>query len=461
MGKRTAVNLALVACLSTGASLALAQGNVAVEAAAANMVAYELQEGSTLTFTYWPDDQTDPVTITTALQGKFVRIWRPGSHRYELAGLSFQGQNSPTPVSVTGRGWYQPRAGCTQPERMMLFVEITGFPEPDDRLITMDSGPIWIPQGDFPTIILDVYEISTSVVRHYKMHLIATPRRLVDFSTVEGFESADTSGTQNRWISDGDLLRDNGLIVRTNQQLMRHFGVMPPIPPVGLDGVARCPACPTAVSCSAGLPNTADRRCVLFTTETTVWSETLQTWLGHGDLLCECGFVLRTNWQLIQAFRPIAGTPDVGLDGVHPISNTEIWFTTDQGFWAFHPSGTHHWISPDDVLSDQGYVVRTMAQLLERFHPISVAVSPGLDDFAVLTNGEIYFSVETEFDDAVYGRISPGDLLSDAGYVVERNRELISPFHPLTTRDVGLDAVHLDPDAHAITVAEQTATAVE
>ena len=106
-------------------------------------------------------------------------------------------------------------------------------------------------------------------------------------------------------------------------------------------------------------------------------------------------------------------------------------FSTEVGFWAQTSGGVPEWISSDDLLSDQGYVVNTIWELLERFNPVGpIPASPGLDAVVVRPNGEIYFSLEVGFADAVYGPISDGDLLSNAGYVVARNRELIANFHP-------------------------------
>ena len=47
---------------------------------------------------------------------------------------------------------------------------------------------------------------------------------------------------------------------------------------------------------------------------------------------------------------------------------------------------------------------------------------------------------------AVYGRVSEGDLLSDSGYIVARNWDLIAGFHPANNDDVGLDAADLDTE---------------
>jgi hypothetical protein len=152
---------------------------------------------------------------------------------------------------------------------------------------------------------------------------------------------------------------------------------------------------------------------------------------------------MRTNADLIHAFAPIISTAGVGLDAVDISRNNEIWFSTEVGFWATMGGSTAQWIGPGDLLSDAGYVVRTNAELLANFDLLISTTLPGLDAVALRPNGEIYFSTEEGFLDGTYGQISEGDLLSDAGYVVARNYELIRRFNPDDIDDVGLDAVRL------------------
>jgi hypothetical protein len=405
-------------------------------------VSYELQEGSTLTFTNLATGVTDPIVITVDIRGEFCRIPTSDTGVYALRRVCFRGENSTTPVSVRGRGRYQMLTPCGIPERMILNVDIEGFPQPVDVPIVLDSGEVWLPGGRFPTIIIDLEQRATTADWHYSMHLIAIPRRSVDFSTEMPFAAHDSSGV-SYYISDGDLLNDSGRIVRTNRQLTRNLGIMPPAPDIGLDAVTKCPWCP-AIDCADD--PTRPCRCRLFSSEYTVWSETLSRWLNHGDLLCECGSVVRTNAELIQAFAPVASAAGVGLDAVHAVDGEEFWFSTEEGFWGHTSSGALEWIRPDDLLSDRGYVVKTNEQLLENFTPLATVAPLGLDAVVVRPNGEIYFSVEVGFIDAVYGRVSEGDLLSDSGYIVARNWELVAGFHPANNDDVGLDAVDLDTE---------------
>jgi len=101
-----------------------------------------------------------------------------------------------------------------------------------------------------------------------------------------------------------------------------------------------------------------------------------------------------------------------------------------------------------DVLSDRGRLVRSHQQLLSRFHPTVVDHDYGLDALYVWPNGELWFSTEEGFNDSQLGPVLAGDLLSDQGFIVFRNLELVAPFAPLEdVSEFGLDALYIVTDA--------------
>jgi hypothetical protein len=101
-----------------------------------------------------------------------------------------------------------------------------------------------------------------------------------------------------------------------------------------------------------------------------------------------------------------------------------------------------------DLLSSTGAVKRSNHQLLTNFQPADATNDFGLDALYVWPTGEIWFSTETGFQDQVFGVILPGDLLSDRGYIVFRNLELLEAFAPLEDlADFGLDALYIVTDA--------------
>lgn len=194
-------------------------------------------------------------------------------------------------------------------------------------------------------------------------------------------------------LSDGDLLSVRGQVVRYNGELLAEFGGMPSIGGFGLDAVH-------VKTSLFSFGNVAD--CcgdILFSIETSFWSETQGRIIGHGDLLCEDGTVVRTNRQLLANFHPIA------VECTEPnCPNAEIPC----------PSA-----STDERCRDLG-----------------------LDGLAVLPHGEILFSVERSFRDANLGWVSDGDVLSTRGVIIRKNLDLVDTCEPLIDiANFGLDAL--------------------
>lgn len=158
----------------------------------------------------------------------------------------------------------------------------------------------------------------------------------------------------------------------------------------------------------------------------------------EGDLFSAGGYRVKSNQQLLDAFGLMPGFGDAGLDAVHRTASGEILFSIRQDEFSEHLGATlHH----GDVLSDSGRVVASNQELLSRFHPGNPDQDYGLDAIYLWESGEIWFSVETAFDDQELGRVGDGDLLSNRGYVVFRNRELMAPFSPLEDlADFGLQS---------------------
>jgi hypothetical protein len=101
-----------------------------------------------------------------------------------------------------------------------------------------------------------------------------------------------------------------------------------------------------------------------------------------------------------------------------------------------------------DLLSSSGLVLRSNQQLLGNFHPLAATSDYGLDALYVWPGGETWFSTEAGFQDQNLGAILAGDLLSDRGYIVFRNADLLSAFAPVeNSPDFGLDALYVVTDA--------------
>jgi hypothetical protein len=86
--------------------------------------------------------------------------------------------------------------------------------------------------------------------------------------------------------------------------------------------------------------------------------------------------------------------------------------------------------------------------------------SVGVDALYFWPNGEIWFSPEVAFTTTSGLSVLPGDILSDQGYVVYRNVDLLRPFAPLEEKvDFGLDAMTIISDA-AASLAENQITEI-
>lgn len=260
---------------------------------------------------------------------------------------------------------------------------------------------------------------------------------VVYFSTEESFVA--TAGPHaGQLISHGDLLSTTGVVVATNAQLMGNFGPMPPPPDFGLDGVY--------VRASGE---------ILFSIEDTFWDEGLGTNVQHGDLLSDTGTIVQTNQQLWGNFGPMPSPnpPDYGLDAIHEVSDTEVQFSLEGGFFD-EVLGTN--VRHGDLLSDAGVIVKTNAQLLANFGPMPVAGDYGLDGVHKVGSGEILFSIEDTFwDENLATNVGHGDLLSDTGSVILTNAQLLAAFFggaANVPEDYGLDAIWVVPEPATISL---------
>jgi hypothetical protein len=201
---------------------------------------------------------------------------------------------------------------------------------------------------------------------------------------------------------------------------------MPPTPDLGLDGVDLLPGGEIA-----------------FSIESDLFSETLGD-LHEGDLLSDQGRVMMTYSKLITPLGPEPPPLDLGLDAADLLENGEILFSIEKDFFS---ESLGRSVRKGDLLSSKGFIVRSNEQLVARFQPADPKKDYGLDAIFVWPNGEVWFSVETGFYGQHFEPYNAGDLLSDQGYVVYRNLELLGAFQPLEDlADFGLDALWIVTD---------------
>lgn len=394
--------------------------------------AYQLLNGSSLT-----DDC--PIcgrpTIQVPLRGTFkLRLLeqKPIFSRYSMEDIQFTARGGD--YRVTGSGTFQIGGEVALRQEMFLQVEVNNGFTSNLCYFTNTTATV---DRFWPMIDSTLDQTNGTLTQVYSMRLAAAPLREIWLSTARSL--APTSGPPIV-IVGGDLLANTGRIVKYNADFYTPVGAMPPVPDVGLDAIDILPGGEIA-----------------FSIETNVSSQTHGT-LYHGDLLSTRGRVLRRYYELIAPFGIMPVVPDLGLDAVHVLDTGEILFSTETNAFSERLGVQLH---RGDLLSSSGTVVRTHQQMLARFNPLNPTKDYGLDALYLWNSGEIWFSVEESFDDSVFGPIHPGDLLSDQGYVVFRNLELLSAFAPLLDQsDFGLDALFIVTDAIPAAAASRLALQV-
>src|ERR1044071_8632235 len=335
-------------------------------------------------------------TIPQPMRGSFTLVLTgniPPYTSYELRDISFSaGDPASGAYAVAGTGTWQVGGELVTRQEMTLDVDLTDSGNATSaKVFTNDVKTV---DRAWPIVAVHLVQTDQNLLHFYSLSVLAAPVRDIWFST-----GAD---------------------------LVKRLGMMPPAGELAVDAVDIAPGGE-----------------VLFSLNADVFSETLGQ-LHHGDLLTEGGEVYRRNGELMAAFAPADTNADYGLDAVQVMSGGEIYFSI-----------TTNVVSPQigmlfrgDVLSDQGRLVKSHQQLLSLFHPAVVDHDYGLDALYVWPGGEIWFSTEEGFNDSQLGPILAGDILSDQGFVVFHNLELVSAFAPVEDlADFGLDALYIVTDA--------------
>jgi hypothetical protein len=393
-------------------------------------VQYRLVEGSTLV------DECPvcalPAVIPIPITGSFwlIPVQRDMWFSYFVVrNLRFMGAAPQSKYVGRMDGKYQIGGDFAFVHQMALHGRINEFQD-----LSFDSGVVF-PRLSFPWIEIDLIQLSPADPLHtFRIHLVAVPWPAVWFSTERGFHPSDPNKVGKAFVSDGDLLGLCGRVIRTNNDLTRRLGIMPVVPGIGLDAVMRGMPSPASIADRC-------RREIWFSSERDIFSETLGP-LRHGDLLSDAGRIVLSFEDLIGPFCPQPPVADYGLDAVAPGPQGRLLFSIEHDFFS-ECLGVN--IGHGDLLLQGGHVFRTNAQLLARFKPIDPpAKDLGLDAVYLWPHGEIWFSTEIGFNDARFGHIGHGDLLSNYGMVVARNRDLLCRFEPLEDlADFGLDSLQI------------------
>ncbi len=288
----------------------------------------------------------------------------------------------------------------------------------------------------WPMLQISLEQTNGNFVQQYHLDLNAAPLREIWFSTANDFTAGAWPPPDNV-VGNGDLLSSKGGRVKTNSALTAKLGVMPPVPDLGLKDFDLRPGGE-----------------IVFSIETDTFSESLGRALHSGDLLSSVGRIVQTNLALISAFQPDPVPADgVGVSALKFMDSTEIWFSVQTNFYSKTLGAT---VTSGDLLSDSGQIVRRNADLLRAFRPADTNFDAGLKAISAWQNGEIWFCTAAGFDSTDGTHYDAGDLLSDWGYVVYRNAELLSMFAPTDAPSLNpLDALWVVTDAQPDSPAPQ------
>ena len=342
----------------------------------------------------------------------------PATH-YAMENIHFTAGDRP--YQVTGDGVLTLGGDFTVTLQLSLAVQINDGYTNRTCYFTNNSTTL---NRRWPMLDVTLTQTNGTFIQVFTLRLAAAPLREIWFSTASYF-TASAGDPAAEFIWGGDLISTTGRRVRRNAELFTSVGAYPPGPDLGLDAVDVLPGAEIAFSLRSGFPS---------------------TWLGQlqpGDLLSTRGVILHRNQDLLAAFAPVS-TNDFGLDAAHVLPTGEVLFSLPTNVFSQRLNAT---LQRGDLLSNKGTVMRSNQQLLAAFHPPKPGVDYGLDAFYLWPNGEIWFSTEDSFQDQVLGPIASGDLLSDQGYVVYRNADLLAAFAPTNApADLGLDALFVVTD---------------
>ena len=325
----------------------------------------------------------------------------PLADRYHVFNLHFSDDSG---IDVTGEGTLEVGGEVAIQHRwtLQLLVRTAN----DTRFVTLRNsdqrpGRLW------PMLQTELAEDGGSPVSRVFLTVTVAPFREIWFGLPNTL-TPSAPGFPTKQLGRADIVSDRGRVVVAGSTWQKATGLPASI---GLDAFDVVPGGAGVIAIS---PDRAG-------TSTTLGG------VGDGDVLGTDGRVRLRYADLLGSLGVMPPVPDLGVDALFQVSPGLFWYSTRQAAFSERLGVS---VGRGDLVSSQGTVVRTHAALMARFHRPDLKHDYGLDAFYVWPSGEIWFSVEEAFPDAVLGYISDGDLLSDQGYIVARNLALVGPFQP-------------------------------
>jgi hypothetical protein len=151
--------------------------------------------------------------------------------------------------------------------------------------------------------------------------------------------------------------------------------------------------------------------------------------ISDGDLLSRRGYIVRTNHQLTAKLGIMPIVPDLGLDTATVGPRNRIFFSFKKQNLQIWSETLGRYLKHGDLLSEDGYVVASNEDLLAKFVRMPPVTDAGLDAVALASNREILFSTDVSFFSEALGKTAGhGDVLSNRGRIVMTNAQLLAKF---------------------------------
>lgn len=352
----------------------------------------------------------DRLPLEIPLRGSFeARLVErnPLFDRYELSQIRFTDGAEPPGYELTGRGSFTWGGEVALVQEWSLEGTVRSSAGQRPVVLRSPLGGVTRP---WPMLAVELAEEGGTVESRLFVTLAAAPLRELWFTTAHGMTSGLGEWPTNR-LRSSDLLANPARVVREGAALLKQVGLAGNDLDAGVDAFT--------------IPPGRDGE-VWFSVDRAVVSTTLGP-VAEGDLVSTRGIVVQRNADLVKAFGFMPPSPDLGLDAVEATSAGFRFSVRTPQF----SERLGRWIGRGDVLTSDGRIERSHQDLFARFKPTDPSPDCGLDGFYFWPSGEVWFTTEEGFQDSVLGYVTDGDVLSDQGYVVARNLDLVRDFQPL------------------------------
>jgi hypothetical protein len=288
---------------------------------------------------------------------------------------------------------------------------------------TNTTGAITIP---LPMVQCELVQTQEDMFQFYTLKINAAPYHEIWFSTENGFTSTNSlmNGTP------ADILSSTGNKIKSKADLIKNLNLQNPPEDLNVDAL-----------------DVITNGIILFSFDRAVTSSTLGV-INEGDVVSDSGNIVYRNESLLSKLGFMPPAPSLGLDAIQVLDNGEVLFSTRSDAFSEKLGAM---IQNGDIISSEGYIFKKNKDLLQQLLPSEQDIDYGLDAFYLWENGELWFSTKLGFNSTKVGTVLAGDLLSDRGYVVYKNLDLLAPFSPLEDlADFGLDALFIITDLSVV-----------